>query len=533
MRDPPRHDTAETIANVRAAGVAVKMVTGDHINIAKKTAEQIHLGTQIYGHDALWPVSRGRDELIAAADGFAKVTPNDKLEVVHISQSCFKHTVGMTGDGVNDAPALRHADIGIAVAGATDAARAAADIVLTRPGLSAIYSAILESRRIFVRLQAYVLYRLATTVQLVPVLFIFSVVFNLRIPAFLVVLIALFADVTALPISTDLASPSALPTRPSLKNMLVVSTVLGLLAGAQTILMYLFLILEYYNDDKLPLEIPKGFMPSETGKNTCNNPKPMVNRDGQTVLQKPEPYCEIEVALYFQITLAIQLLLFQCRTSGLYFLSRPSTGLLAMGGASVAIALGLALGGGNDMIRAAVPGDLVGYTIVYCVGFAILSDLVKIYVFSLLNGHPGARKTRYSRAMGWFKSFWDRLWHAHTSHIRQPAAPRPAARAAADHTGDEEGLELQPITSRRLTATAVVATSSSLAVAAVAPPLRSRPSRLKTWHEAEGLGHFAAGRAGPNKGARPDSADFLTAGPQDEGSHVREGQRVSQRLQTL
>ena len=107
------------------------MITGDHINIARKTAQQIDLGSDLHSHDDLWPASHARDKMILHADGFAKVTPKDKLEVVSVIQKAFSITVGMTGDGANDAPALKQANIGIAVAGATDAARASADIVLT------------------------------------------------------------------------------------------------------------------------------------------------------------------------------------------------------------------------------------------------------------------------------------------------------------------------------------------------------------------------------------------------------------------
>merc|ERR1711871_865482 len=283
MRDPPRHDTAETIANVRNAHVGVKMITGDHINIAKKTSEQIHLGTDIYSHEDLWPVSRQRDELIERADGFAKVTPADKVEVVHIEQSVFKHTVGMTGDGVNDAPALKKANIGIAVAGATDAARAAGDIVLTNVGLSPIYTAILESRRIFKRIQSYVVYRLATTVQMVLVLFILKVGYNMDLPPFYVILLALFCDFTALPLSSDRAKPNAHPDTPSLVSMIVVSLVMGILLALQTVATYYGLNRLFYEDKNLPAYVPKGFFPegqAETEACTTDNIGNYTGYDG-------------------------------------------------------------------------------------------------------------------------------------------------------------------------------------------------------------------------------------------------------------
>ena len=145
IMDPPRHDTAETIRKIKSADVDVKMITGDHLNIARELARQIKLGVNIFPSSDLWPASYARDDLITESDGFAQVMPKDKHEVVRVLQSQGK-VVGMTGDGVNDAPALAKAQIGIAVAGATDAAQAAADIILTEEGLSPIYTAILGAR---------------------------------------------------------------------------------------------------------------------------------------------------------------------------------------------------------------------------------------------------------------------------------------------------------------------------------------------------------------------------------------------------
>ena len=182
-----------------------------------------------------------------SSDGFAKVTPKDKLEVVYVIQNKYKIQVGMTGDGVNDAPALKQANIGIAVAGATDAARASADIVLTLGGLSPIYDAILESRRIFKRLRTYILYRLASTVQIVAVLWILNVAFNFNIPAFYIVLFALLCDLAALPIASDIATPTRLPSKIKLSSILYISGIMGLLLGAQTIIAYIFAIEVFYN----------------------------------------------------------------------------------------------------------------------------------------------------------------------------------------------------------------------------------------------------------------------------------------------
>jgi H+-transporting ATPase len=144
MLDPPRHDTAQTIRNLVNAGIEVKMITGDHLNIAKETARLIGMGVDIQAGEATREESHaanpaGRYDLIRAAHGFAQVLPKDKREVVQVLRNTFTQVVGMTGDGVNDAPALSAAQCGIAVHDATDAAKNAAAIILTSEGLSAIY----------------------------------------------------------------------------------------------------------------------------------------------------------------------------------------------------------------------------------------------------------------------------------------------------------------------------------------------------------------------------------------------------------
>ena len=155
LSDPPREDSAATIQAAQSLGVTIKMVTGDHLAIARETARQVNLGTNIKTpEDFLDRPDREAKLQVEAADGFAQVFPEHKFHIVELLQSG-GYIVGMTGDGVNDAPALKKADAGIAVAGATDAAKSAAAIVLTRLGLSVIIDAIQESRRIFQRMKSY------------------------------------------------------------------------------------------------------------------------------------------------------------------------------------------------------------------------------------------------------------------------------------------------------------------------------------------------------------------------------------------
>ena len=171
--DPPRHDTKQTIESAHDFNIEVKMVTGDHAVIARETCRELSLGTQILNTDHLG----GENEVIGSdarmrtnhtirdSDGFAEVMPEHKFMIVERLRE-LGFVTGMTGDGVNDAPALKRADVGIAVEGATDAARAAADLVLTEPGLSVIIDAIFESRKIFQRMRNYIVYRIACTIQL-------------------------------------------------------------------------------------------------------------------------------------------------------------------------------------------------------------------------------------------------------------------------------------------------------------------------------------------------------------------------------
>ena len=166
--DPPREDAKATIATARQMGVDVKMVTGDALAIAQETAKTLGMGTDILDAAGLGDVKHEETaataESIENADGFAQVFPEHKFHIVDVLQKR-GHIVGMTGDGVNDAPALKKADCGIAVSDATDAARAAASIVLTTPGLAVIIDAIKESRRIFQRMNSYAIYRIAETLR--------------------------------------------------------------------------------------------------------------------------------------------------------------------------------------------------------------------------------------------------------------------------------------------------------------------------------------------------------------------------------
>jgi H+-transporting ATPase len=229
--DPPREDAKATITTARQIGVKVKMVTGDQLAIARETAGKLGLGTNILDASGFGDTKHHETaqlaESIEKADGFAQVFPEHKFHIVDVLQQR-GHIVGMTGDGVNDAPALKKADCGIAVAGATDAARAAASIVLMTPGLSVIIDAIKESRKIFQRMNSYAIYRIAETLRVLLFMTLAILIFNFYpLTAVMIVMLALLNDGAILSIAYDNVHYKDKPEAWNMRMVLGVATVLG------------------------------------------------------------------------------------------------------------------------------------------------------------------------------------------------------------------------------------------------------------------------------------------------------------------
>jgi H+-transporting ATPase len=233
MFDPPREDAKATIATALTMGVKIKMVTGDALAIAKETAKTLGMGTNILDAGTLGDSKKQESaaviESIEKADGFAQVFPEHKFHIVDVLQK-HDHIVGMTGDGVNDAPALKKADCGIAVSSATDAARAAAAIVLLTPGLSVIIDAIKESRRIFQRMNSYAIYRIAETLRVLLFMTLAILVFNFYpLTAVMIVMLALLNDGAILSIAYDNVHYKDKPESWNMRMVLGVSTALGII----------------------------------------------------------------------------------------------------------------------------------------------------------------------------------------------------------------------------------------------------------------------------------------------------------------
>ena len=239
LYDAPRKTSKDTIAQAKALGIDVKMVTGDHIAIAKQTAKEIGLETNIelpssfidkYGVEA--------EEVVKKASGFAEVFPEHKYRLVELLQKKGK-IVGMTGDGVNDAPALKKADAGIAVASAVDAAKSAADIVFTKPGLSVIINAITESYKIFHRMKSYSIYRVAETIRILIFTAMVILIFNVYpVTALMLVLIALLDDIPVMTIAYDHTEKVNNPQRWDMYPVLGMSTFLGILGVLSSLILF-------------------------------------------------------------------------------------------------------------------------------------------------------------------------------------------------------------------------------------------------------------------------------------------------------
>jgi H+-transporting ATPase len=244
LYDPPREDSAETIAKAKAHGIQVKMATGDNLAIAKEISGQLGLGKNILRADQLFKEETDSDRLttevvrrVEQADGFAQVFPEHKYRIVKSLQGR-GHLVAMTGDGVNDAPALKQADVGIAVSAATEAARAAAALVLTAPGLSVIVKAVEEARRIFERMNSYAIYRITETIRIMVFMVLAMLVYNFYpITAIMIILLALLNDLPIVTIAYDNTWLDPKPVRWRMHRVLTIASVLGGVGVIETFLL--------------------------------------------------------------------------------------------------------------------------------------------------------------------------------------------------------------------------------------------------------------------------------------------------------
>ena len=248
LYDPPRADSADTIADAKRHGIMVKMITGDNVAIAREIAGRLGIGRRIVAAGDVFraqgaPSGPPLVDSVEGADGFAQVFPEHKYGIVKALQEA-NHRVAMTGDGVNDAPALKQADVGIAVSGATDAARAAAALVLTAPGLSTIVRAVEEARRIFERMNSYAIYRITETIRIMVFVVLAMLVYNLYpITAVMIILLAFLNDVPIMTIAYDRTAVDPAPVRWDMRRVLSVATIMGLVGTAGSFLM-LYLALE-------------------------------------------------------------------------------------------------------------------------------------------------------------------------------------------------------------------------------------------------------------------------------------------------
>uniref|UniRef100_A0A5B6YYH1 Plasma membrane ATPase n=2 Tax=Davidia involucrata TaxID=16924 RepID=A0A5B6YYH1_DAVIN len=361
--DPPRHDSAETIRRALNLGVNVKMITGDQLAIAKETGRRLGMGTNMYPSASLLGQDKDAniaalpiEELIEKADGFAGVFPEHKYEIVKKLQER-KHICGMTGDGVNDAPALKKADIGIAVADATDAARGASDIVLTEPGLSVIISAVLTSRAIFQRMKNYTIYAVSITIRIVFGFMLIALIWKFDFSPFMVLIIAILNDGTIMTISKDRVKASPLPDSWKLKEIFATGIVLGSYLGLMTVVF--FWVMKETD-----------FFPDKFGV--------------RSLRERPN---EMMAALYLQVSIVSQALIFVTRSRSWSYVERPGLLLVTAFFVAQLVATLIAVYANWGFARIEGVGwGWAGVIWIYSIVFYVPLDILKFTIRYILSG---------------------------------------------------------------------------------------------------------------------------------------------------
>jgi H+-transporting ATPase len=355
--DPPREDSAETIREAEEHGVDVKMVTGDNLAIAREIARTLGMKANILRADEAFSGQKDDARLgseladkIAHADGFAQVYPEHKYYIVKALQQR-GHLVAMTGDGVNDAPALKQAEVGIAVSGATNAAQAASSLVLTAPGLSVIIQAVEEARRIFERMNSYAIYRITETIRLMFFVALAMLVFNMYpITTIMIILLALLNDLPIMTIAYDNTRLDPCPVRWNMRRVLTVATVLGLVGVVESFGLLL---------------IGMRWMHLDAG--------------------------HLQSLIYLKLAVAGHLTLFVVRTRRV-FVTRPYPAPLLLGavlGTQTLAALIVGLG----IFVPRIPWSYVGLVWAYCLAWVCIEDWAKLHVYR----HLELRGKRHQR----------------------------------------------------------------------------------------------------------------------------------------
>jgi len=348
IADPPREDSRETLEQARELGVEVKMVTGDRVEIAREIAAEVGMGEEVLESGA---IERLEGEQLArrveGADGFAQVVPEDKHRIVKALQSR-GHIVGMTGDGVNDAPALARADAGIAVSGATDAARAAADIVLLSAGLSVIVEAIHRAREVFRRMTNYAIYRITETIRVVLFVTLAIVAFDFfPVTPIQIVLLAILNDAAILTIAYDRVQPAPRPERWDLREVLTIATVLGV-AG----------VIESFSLVGIAVG-PLG-----------------IGHD------------EVQTLMYLKLSVAGHLTLFVARTRGRLWSYRPAWIVLVAVVGTQVLATAIATAG---LLMEPLRWELVALAWGYAIAWILLLDQIKLWTYERLDRRRAER----------------------------------------------------------------------------------------------------------------------------------------------
>ncbi len=342
--DPPRKDAKDMIREAKDHGVDIKMVTGDNIAIAKQIAGELGLGQNILLAEQIIKAKDNEDIIhnvarcAERADGFAQVFPEHKYWLVKDLQAN-NHLVGMTGDGVNDAPALKQADVGIAVSGATDAARAAADLVLTGNGLSVIINAIEEARRIFERMNAYSIYRITETIRIMLFMVSAILVYNFYpITAVMIILLALLNDLPILTIAKDNTWLPPKPVKWDMHKVLTVATALGVLGVSETFLL-LIIARDYF---QVSIE-------------------------------------QLQTIIFLKLAIAGHLTLFVARTRH-FFLFKPFPAPILLS-AIISTQIVAALIAGFGWLVTPISWEFIGLIWAYCLFWVFVEDALKLFVY--------------------------------------------------------------------------------------------------------------------------------------------------------